>query len=70
MSRTAHSSVAMVAQVRPPPWLPAKSDFSCDGHRPNILPISGGKLKPTTNGIRCLGVAFVGITASNALLVT
>lgn len=28
-------SVAMVAQVRPPPWLPAKSAFSCDGLRPD-----------------------------------
>jgi hypothetical protein len=44
--------------------------FSCDGHHPNILPISGGKSKSITDGIRCLGIAFVGITASDALLAT
>jgi hypothetical protein len=40
-----------------------------DGHHPNILPISGGKSRSITNGIRCFGAAFVGITASNVLLV-
>src|SRR5690242_13205291 len=38
-------------------------------HYPNILPISGGKSRSITNGIRCFAAAFVGITASGAPLV-
>jgi hypothetical protein len=41
--------------------------FSAKSHHPTILPISGGKSRSITDGIRCFAVTFVGITASNAL---